>query len=143
MDKDGSIMRRREIGVKLNDGKSYQFSERNRSDSNYGELQERIRKYKVAFIQENIRDKEDRLSMLLAEIGRVYSAPQVAVFVNGNYDEKLRIVYDSFKVRNEGISFEEFRGLMKGVDLEEVKELITGLEEEDEAGEEKKKEGNQ
>lgn len=130
-------MQRRDINLTLN-GKNYKFSERNLEDSSYAALLSKIRQHRFKFIQENVTDQEDRLAMLMAEMDKVYSNMDVGVYISGSIDEQYKIAYDSFKINNPAILFDEFVKLIPSGELKGIVELIYKLERED-SSEKKKK----
>jgi hypothetical protein len=131
-------MKRREFVLKISD-KNYIFSERNREDSAYSNLQEKVKQQKFRFIQENIKESDDRLALMMAEMDKIYTSTEITLYVAGNREEQTRICYDSFKIKND-LTFEQFKDLMPERELKNTVEMIYKLESEDE-GDLKKKKG--
>jgi len=119
---------RKEIKVKLADGKEYLFSERNKEDVDYSVLQDKVRATRFKFLQENIPNEERLLTLLMFESKRVYSESEIRLFLFSNNDELRRFAYDSFKVKNNSIPFEDFKKLLPVEDVPKVIKIINLLE---------------
>ena len=120
--------RRRTIPVKLLDGKEYLFSERNKEDSDFAALQDRLRKHNLKLIQDSVTDPEERLVLLAAEMRREYALETVITHIMSSTEHLLQIVFDSFKIANPGIGFNEFRNIYPDNDVKMMGELIIQLE---------------
>jgi hypothetical protein len=120
--------KRRSIPVKLLDGKEYLFSERNKEDSDFAALQDRVRKHNMRLIQDSVTVPEERLTLLAAEMRREYSIQMVLTHIMSSTGELLRVAFDSFKIENPGISFEEFHDIFPADDVEILSNLIIQLE---------------
>jgi hypothetical protein len=130
-------MKRREFVLKIGD-KNYIFSERNREDSAYSSLQEKVKQQKFRFIQENIKESDDRLALMMAEMDKIYSSGEITLFIAGSMEEQQRICYDSFKIKND-MSFDDFKKLMPERELKGTVEMIYKIESEEHADVKKKK----
>lgn len=122
-------MKRREFVLRISD-KNYIFSERNREDSAYYALQEKVKQKKFRFIQDNIKESDDRLALMMAEMDKIYSPAEISMFIFSDKEEQFRIAYDSFKIKND-ITFEEFCKLMPERELKATVEMVFKLESED------------
>lgn len=122
---------RRSFVYKLLDGKEYEFTERNREDINFMYYQNRLRADRCRFINENITDETDRLALLRLEMEKIYNDVEVGLFIMSSYDEQLKLIYASFKVKN-NISFEEFKNLVDEKIVKDLTELIRDIEKTDE-----------
>lgn len=122
-------MDRREISITLKDGNSYLFCERNRIDSDYYALEQRLRASNLELITNTIKNEEDRLPMLIAETKRFYTPQDVMVFAN-SYNEKLRIAWDSFKIKNKSF-LDEFEKLIDDKILNKIIESVNAIENDD------------
>ena len=120
--------KRRNIPVKLNDGKEYLFSERNKEDSDFAALQDRVRKHNMRLIQDSVTDPEERLTLLAAEMRREYSIQMVLTHIMSDTRELLRIAYDSFKIENKGIDFNDFKELFPIDHIELMGKMLDYLE---------------
>lgn len=119
---------RSSIPIKLNDGKEYLFSERNRSDADYYALQELLRKHNYTEIQDCIKDKDNQLTLLLVEQKREYTNKELSIFIASNREIQRRFCYDSFKIQNPGIDFTAFFELINPEDVSRIFKLISELE---------------
>lgn len=122
------MLDRKTIKLILGDGKSYTFSERYKIDSDYYAIQERLRESKINFIQNNIKDKDDRLALLISQINKVYTPTEIAIYVATNYEEQYKACFNSFKILNEKISFDEFKKLIPISELSRITQVINELE---------------
>lgn len=122
-------MKRREINIELADGKEYTFSERNKEDSDFSALQDRIRKHKIKFIQENVTDPENQSVLMMQQINKFYDAQEVGSYLAGNKEEISRMCYDSFKIKND-LSYDQFLKLVEGK-ITTVYKLLNELEKEE------------
>lgn len=118
---------RKTFVYRLLDGKEYEFSERNREDLNYLVYQNQLRAERCRFIYDNIKDETDRLALLRLEMEKIYNDVEVGMFILGNYEEQLKLIYASFKVKN-NLSFDEFRKLVDEKMVRELGELIRDIE---------------
>lgn len=121
-------MDRKTFVHKLLDNKEYVFSERNREDINFIYFQNQIRAERCRFINNNITDDTDRLALLRLEMDKIYSDVEIGLFIMGNPEELLKLVYSSFKVKNPQIPFDEFKKLVDDKLVRELNELIVDLE---------------
>lgn len=120
--------KRRNIPVKLLDGKEYLFSERNKEDSDFEALQDKLRKHTLRLIQESVTNPEERLILLAHELRHEYSIESVITHLMSSTDALLSIAFDSFKIANPGIGFEEFKKIFPMDDLKVLSDLIFQLE---------------
>ncbi len=118
---------RKTFVYKLLDNKEYEFSERNREDLNFFVFQNQIRAERCRFIYENIKDETDRLALLRLEMEKIYSDVEVGLYIMSNYDEQVKLVYASFKIKN-NLSFDEFKKLVDEKIIKELSELIRTIE---------------
>ncbi|RMD50973.1 hypothetical protein D6827_03105, partial [Candidatus Parcubacteria bacterium] len=109
-------------------GNKYLFAERNKEDSDYAAIIERLRKKNIRFIQENIPDKEQQLSLMLAEMRRVYSIEEITQYVSTDKYEWLVSAFNSFKINNPDIDLEEFGKLVDMPKLQEIGKILNELE---------------
>lgn len=121
------MIKRREIEIKLADGKKYIFSERNKNDMDFAALQEKVRKAQVNFIQDNIKNGDNQLALLMAEMNKVYSDEQVNLFIYSCPDEIKNILFDSFKIKND-LPIEKFKELIPDEKAREFSDLLLALE---------------
>jgi hypothetical protein len=121
-------MIRKTFPFKLKDGKEYVFSERNREDVDYFGYQEALREYNMKFIQKVIVDPDERIPMMMSEMNKSYSDIQIGVFINSNNEMKLKLIYNSFKIENADITFEQFKELVEETSSSELLKLINELE---------------
>jgi DNA-binding transcriptional MerR regulator len=140
-------MARKSFSAKLSDGNYYKFSERNREDNNLLSYQERLREFKIKQIQELIKDKETQQMLLMQQINRNYSPMEVSAYIFSNPAEIRKCCYDSFKINNPGICFNDFCKLleenaetiyMRIDDLENPIQELTVPEKEEAAAEKKR-----
>lgn len=121
-------MSRKTIALLLADSKEYVFSERNKSDVDYAHLQDAVREHRMKQLHKTFGDDMDLLlSLLLAEQQRVYSDTEIGIYVFSNKTELQRICYDSWKIANPGVRFEQFLPLLPD-DIEVTIEQIKILE---------------
>ena len=116
------------IPIKLNDGKEYLFSERNREDADYYALQELLRKHNYTEIQDFIKDKDNQLTLLLVEQKREYSNKELSIFISSNQETQRKFCYDSFKLGNKDVDFTGFSALIDSEDVSRIFKLINELE---------------
>lgn len=126
------MQQQRTIQIKLNDGKDYTFSERYKIDNDFFAFQERLRKSKIKFIQENILDKDDRLALLVQQMNKIYSTAEVASYISSSKEEQYLSLYNSFKIKNKEIGIDEFKKLVPEFELSNILQIVTALEAEDE-----------
>lgn len=126
------MQQQRTIQIKLNDGKDYTFSERYKIDNDFFAFQERLRKSKIKFIQENILDKDDRLALLVQQMNKIYSTAEVASYISSSKEEQYLSLYNSFKIKNKEIGIDEFKKLVPESELSNILQIVTALEAEDE-----------
>lgn len=120
-------MERKSITIKVGESE-YIFSERNREDVCLSALQERIRAKKFKFIQENVKDSENQLALLMDEMNKFYSKKEIALYIFSDTEELYKSAFDSFKLGQPMISFEDFKKKIPGKDLMNIVELINKLE---------------
>lgn len=133
------MLKRKTIKIKLNDGKFYVFSERNKIDNDYYAIQERLREFKIDFIQNKIKDKDNQLALLIAQMNRIYTTEEIAAYVASNKNEQRLACYNSFKIENKKISFEDFNNkLLSDDDVLNTARLIIELEKTEDSKKKKK-----
>jgi hypothetical protein len=120
-------MERKSITIKVGESE-YIFSERNREDVCFSALQERIRARKFKFIQENVKDSENQLALLMDEMKKFYNKNEIALYIFSDTEELYKSAYDSFKLRQPIISFEEFKKKISEKEIMNIVELINKLE---------------
>lgn len=118
-------MKRKTINIKLNE-QDFLFSERNREDVDMFAIQEKIRKKKIEFIQNNVNE-ENQLPLLIAEMDKFYKDRDIIQYLASDPEEKFKAGYNSFKLGNPQISFEQFKDLAKDK-IDEILKLVTKLE---------------
>lgn len=129
-------MERKKFSYQLSDGKDYYFSERNKEDADIGGLLDKLRAYWFKFIQTNVEDKDERLTLLMHILNKSYTQYDIAEFLNSDISAMKKLVYDSFKVLNQ-IPYEEFDKLLLNDNVRAVSNLIAEIEKQ--ATDEKKK----
>lgn len=120
----------------LNDGKEYAFSERNREDINFTELQNKYRAFKVKQIYKlmsELGNEELRDALILEEWRKQYSPQEVMVFVNDDADERLKLAFASFRIANPEINIETFKTLIDESILSKILKGIDLIEQDDPA----------
>jgi hypothetical protein len=120
---------RKSIPIKLSDGNSYEFSERNREDSDYFFIQEQLRKEYYRQLQDSIDDKEVLLSLLMMNQKREFSNHELALYSLSNKELRIKTCFDSFKVANPGIDLASFYLLINDQLILDIIKLILELEE--------------
>lgn len=133
-------MERKTIKITITGGE-FIFSERNKKDIDYSRLHKKMMEQRFKFIQENIKDPELQTAMLMSEIEKVYSPQQISVFILSSKEEQFIMAYDSFKIANASIDYEQFKKLIVDDELGKVINMIYVLE--GETVEEKNKEFNE
>ena len=123
-------MNRKTVVIKLKDGNSYKFSERNREDVDYLRYQDKVRAHRINFIQDNIKNTDSQLALIMVEMNKIYSEQDVNMFIVSNKDEIKSLAFDSFKIYNPLISFEQFCELLPD-NLEGIIQIISKLEEDE------------
>lgn len=129
-------MDRRTATFPLKDGKDYTFSERSREDINYTALQNKFRASRIKQIKEvhcDPAEKEFRDYLIMQEWSRIYYDQEVWKFVLDDPDEKLKLVYASFKITNPDITQDDFAKLVDGKIVDQLLKGIGELEQEDPA----------
>src|ERR1035441_5798546 len=126
-----TLEKRRTIPVKLLDGKEYLFSERNREDSDFAALQDKLRTHTLRLIQENITNPEERLILLAQEIRRQYTMEAVVMHLMSSTEHLQSMAYDSFKIENGEIDFAGFKKLLPKDSLKMLCDLIIDSEGDD------------
>lgn len=127
-------MERRTAIFFLADGKEYTFSERNREDINYTELQNKYRASRIRFIQQVHKNNEALMEALIfREWDRLYVNEEVWAYINDDLEEKARLVYASFKIANPAINFESFKKLVNDELISKLSKEISKLEQDDPA----------
>jgi hypothetical protein len=121
-------MNRKTFPYVLADGKEYLFSERNREDVDYFSYQEALREYNMKLIQRIVEDTDERIPMMMSEMNKTYSDLQIGVFINSNNEMKLKLIYNSFKIENPSVTFEQFKELVELSSATELLKLINELE---------------
>jgi len=117
---------RREFPETLSDGKEYTFAERNFEDVDIAALHERTRKAMARFAREHF-DKENLFAHEM-QILRITPTDQEMGSYLGTTKEIKRSCYDSFKISNEKISFEEFDKLLPDKNVNDVMDKIIEIE---------------
>lgn len=129
-------MQRKQTSIKLSDGNSYIFSERNMEDRDYSRYQTLVRKAKWKELDE-LEKNETTLDFLKMQlINTTFTDQQVMLYIAGSQEEQKRICYDSFKIENSETSFEEFCKLIEGENLNRIIKMINTLEYEEPANDE-------
>lgn len=129
-------MERKTATMVLNDGREYVFSERNREDVNLTSLQNKYRASRIKQIKEIHSAKEDlelRDALIFQEWGRMYAESEVWKYVVDDADEKLKLVYASFKINNPAIDLDSFKKLVDNRLVDKLLIAINKLEQEDPA----------
>ena len=121
---------RRTIPVTLK-GKEYTFSERNKDDMDFFSMQEKVRKKRFKFIQENVADPDTQTALLMTEINKIYSNSEIGIFISSDRDELKKICFDSFKIENPDVKFEQFLKLLDEGQEQTISKLIFELETEE------------
>ena len=134
-------MQRRKIQIKLGE-KEYTFSERNKEDVDFNALQDKVRAQKFKFIQENVRDVDNQVALLTLEMRQIYTPEELGQYVFGNKGEQLKMIYDSFKIENPNIKFEEFQQMISAEEINKIACLVNELESDVEATDKKKVQKN-
>ncbi|RJP64401.1 MAG: hypothetical protein C4539_14575 [Ignavibacteriales bacterium] len=120
-------MERKSITYKIGESE-YIFSERNREDVCLSSLQERVRAQKFKFIQDNVKDGDHQLALLMDEMKKFYSGREIVLYVFSNQDEMYKAAYDSFKLKQPNISFEDFKKKIPEKEIMNIVELVNKLE---------------
>lgn len=107
-------MTRKTFTYPLLDNNTYEFAERNREDLEFAHLQNEVRKGKMIFAKEVIRPMSEDLfdAAIMSHLNAVYSAQEIWLYIESNAEEIFKLVYASFKIKNEKISFEDFKKLV-------------------------------
>lgn len=122
-------MKRKTINIKLSDGKEYSFSERNREDTDFARYHQKIREQNLTVIQNTVKDKDNQLTLMMAEMRRIYTPVEISIYISSSPEEIQRIAYDSFKVTNCDLQFDAFQKLCSPEDARKVTLLLSELEE--------------
>ena len=120
-------MKRKSIDIEYGD-KALTLSERNKEDADFSALQEKCRAYKFKFIQENIVDEDNKLSMMLAEMRHVYTGMEIGQYIFSSEEEQYKIVWDSAKIENPNLTLDEVKEIVPKEELKKLMRIITGLE---------------
>lgn len=123
-------MHRKIINIKIGE-KEFTFSERNKEDVDFNALQDKLRAQKFKFIQENVKDAETQIALLSMEMKKVYSAQEIGVFFFSNREEKLKMIFDSFKIANPDVKFEDLKKIIPDADVDRITKIINELESEE------------
>lgn len=67
--------------------------------------------------------------MMLAEMRRIYTGAEISVYVSSDPTEIKKLAFDSFKIANPNIKFEEFEKICTLEDARKSLALINELEE--------------
>jgi hypothetical protein len=131
---------RKEFPYKLTDGKEYIFSERNKEDVDIYAIRERFRKHNFRFIQENVTNPDDRLSLLMHESHKDYQMPHkdeltgvtlpgdLGYYMSFDPEEQKYSLYDSFKIKNPDVKFDEFVKILPEDDMKGMIKLLNEIE---------------
>jgi len=120
----------------LLDGKDYTFSERNREDINYTQLQNKYRASRIKAIKETHSSKDEQefaQYLIIQEWGRVYYDQEVWKFILDDPEERKRLVYASFKIANADVTFDDFKKLVDEKTVDALIKAVAELEQEDPA----------
>jgi hypothetical protein len=128
-------MKRKSFKLQLLDGKEYIFSERNMEDLNLAYLQDKIRADKVKFIQENIKNEDLQMPLLMQEMRAMYGAEEMAAYISSHKEEQTIMVYNSFKIENPEVSIEVFKPLVNEPLVQKLEKLIQELEKDEDINE--------
>lgn len=129
-------MDRKTAPYPLKDNKTYIFSERNREDINYTLLQNRFREARIKEIKRIIADPEMielRDGLIFNEFSKVYESSEVFKYIEDDAEMKLNLVYASFKIKNPGITIEQFGQLVDDAIIQKLLKAINELEQEEPA----------
>lgn len=129
-------MDRKTATYPLLDGKDYIFSERNREDINYTLMQNRYRAARIKEIKSIITDPADielRDGLIFNEFSKAYDSNEVFRYIEDDPEMKLNLVYSSFKIKNQGVTIEDFRKLVNDSVIQKLLKAINELEQEDPA----------
>lgn len=135
-------MERKNFELKLQDGKFYTFSERDRRDKDFSTATAAFVKEKLRIIQESVTERDERLALMMYEMKREHSVEEVSKFVASSTSAMMTLCYDSFKIANPNIPFDDFSKLFSPESVLTTIELIHQVEGEGEkriASDEKKK----
>lgn len=121
-------MKTRTVDIRLADGKFYVFSERFREDIDFSSVTSDLRKLNLKLIQETIADKDERLVLMLAEMKRTYTAEDIGFQILNRTELLQKMSYDSFKIANSGITFEDYLELLPKGELRNICQLINEIE---------------
>jgi hypothetical protein len=136
------LEKRRNILIKLSDGKEYLFSERNKEDSDFQALQDCLRKHNIRIIQASVTDSEERLVLYMIEMKRQYTLEDTVLYISSSTAELKNVAYNSFKIENPDIPIEEFKKILPEDELNNILNIIYKLEDDEtntESSSEKKK----
>lgn len=120
-------MERKTIKIKITGGE-FIFSERNKKDVDYSSLHKRLMEQRFKFIQQTVIEPDLQTAMLMSEIEKVYTPQQISIYIYSNKEEQLKMCYDSFKIAQPEITFEEFQKLISEDELSNIANLINVLE---------------
>lgn len=127
-------MERRTAIFFLSDGKEYEFAERNREDINYTQLQNKFRASRIRQIQDVHKDdKEFCQYLIIQEWGRMYYEQEVWRFILDDPEEKIKLVFASFKICNPDVSIDDFRKLVTPKIIDDLLKGIGDLEQDEPA----------
>ena len=120
------------FSYELLDKKLYEFSERAKEDIDYSHVQTLIRKQKIKEAYELIpaEDEKRRDMIILDHFNRIYNIIDVSIYLSSNPDEIKKLVYASFKIKN-NIPYEEFEKLVDNGLVKKLLNMITDLEKDD------------
>jgi len=125
-------MDRKSIKIKIKSG-DFSFAERNKRDVDFVTLQEKLKDKNFAYIQKHVNDQDVQTTLLMSEVGKVYSSQEIIAFVVSDKSHQLKFIYDSFKINNPDTSFEDFQDLISEDEVQKVLDLILEMEGETEA----------
>lgn len=104
---------RRTLLVVLNDGESYTLSERDKRDCDFAFYQDRMKRAQLRVIQDAVPDREMQLSLLLAEMKRIYNAEELAAWAKGDMGLQYEAVLNSLRVKHPDMVMERLHLLVR------------------------------
>lgn len=116
----------------LKDGKQYEFSERLREDVSLYYIQALIRKDRVEQVYQIVKEEVLRDGIILKLFEATFNDVEVWQYILGHIEEIEKLVYHSFKLKNQNINLEEFKKLTDESSVRKIFKMIVDLEKDDE-----------
>lgn len=115
---------KRTLEVTLSDGNKYTMSERTRRDSDYQFYQNALRRDNLRTIQDTIVSQDIQLSLLMAEMKRVYTADELRQFMHCSSEFQYECLLNAFSEHHPDMTVKQLEIL---VPREEVRFLLQKL----------------